>query len=263
MVVRVGERTSSRRANGTGRVGFRLLGCFEIVRGKVRHQVPLPAQRLVALLALHGEAGRSQAAGILWPEFEHAHALANLRTALWRLRSLDPGIVRSSGSGLQSDPRATTDLREGEALAHRILRGHVPLREARLASALLSDDLLPGWDDEWLVFDRERFRDLRVHALERLCDQLSDSGEYAEAVQCGLLAVQGEPLRESSHRALMRAHLAEGNRARALQLFNRLEHQLEVELQVPPSQATLDLAHAAMGLDARADTRAGTVIASG
>jgi DNA-binding SARP family transcriptional activator len=245
------------------RVGFRLLGCFEIVRGEEHAQVPLPAQRLVALLALHGEVGRSHAAGILWPEVEHSHALANLRTALWRLRTLFPGIVRSTGSGLRTDPHARLDLRDSEALAHQILHGDLPLAQACVASARLSDDLLPDWDDEWLEFDRERFRDLRIHALERLCDRLSALGEHAEAVQCGLLAVQGEPLRESSHRALMRAHVAEGNRARAVQTFRQLERELDLELQVAPSQATIDLARELVGRGERVATAARPISASG
>jgi DNA-binding SARP family transcriptional activator len=244
-------------------VGFRLLGGFEILRGTSRPAVPLPAQRLTALLTLSGEVGRSHAAGILWPEVEHAHALANLRTALWRLRTLLPGIVRSSGSGLRVDPDATVDLHESEALAHRILHGDLSPHQARRAVRRLSDDLLPDWDDEWLVFDRERFKDLRIHALERLCDRLSAMGEHAEAVQCGLLAVRGEPLRESSHRALMRAHIAEGNPARALQVFLLLEHQLDLELQVSPSPATVDLAHELLGSRETAATAEGAVSASG
>jgi len=233
---------SKRVARGGEPVALTLLGCFDMVRGGARPALPLPAQRLMALLSVRGEIERSHAAGILWPELEHGHALANLRTALWRLRGLSADIVCSSGPDLRLDPDATIDLREAEALARRILYEPLPLHQARSASSRLSRDLLPDWDDEWLEFDRECFRDLRIHALERLCDRLSALGEHADAVQCGLLAVQGEPLRESSHRALMRAHIAEGNRARALQVFHLLECLLERELQVTPSQATTDLA---------------------
>jgi DNA-binding SARP family transcriptional activator len=217
-----------------------VLGCFELLDGDARPRIALPAQRLTALLALRDEpVGRTHAAGILWPEVEHDHALANLRTALWRLRSLVPGIVASVGASLRSTTTLQIDLRESEALAHRILDGCLPPEDGRIASPRLAFDLLPDWDDEWLVFERERFRDLRLHALERLCERLSQLGEHAEAVQCGLLAVQSEPLRESACRALMRAHIAEGNRARALQLFGTLERQLERELQVTPSEETI------------------------
>jgi DNA-binding SARP family transcriptional activator len=232
---------SERVAGRKELVALNLLGCFDMMLGTARPALPLPAQRLMALLALRGEIERSHAAGILWPEVEHGHASANLRTALWRLRGLSSDIVRSSGPNLRLDPEVTVDLREAEALAHRSLYGAPPLHLARSASSRLSRDLLPDWDDEWLEFERERFRDLRIHALERLCDRLSALGEHADAVQSGLLAVQGEPLRESSHRALMRAHIAEGNRARALQVFHLLEGMLDRELQVAPSQATADL----------------------
>jgi DNA-binding SARP family transcriptional activator len=224
-------------------VALSILGCFDMVRGGARPALPHPAQRLMALLSVGGGIERSHAAEVLWPEVEHSHALANLRTALWRLRGISPVIVRSSGSDLRLDPAITIDMRQAEELAHRILYVALPLHEAREASSQLSHDLLPDWDEEWLEFERERFRDLRIHALERLCIQLSALGEHADAVQCGLLAVQGERLRESSHRALMQAHIAEGNRARALQVFQLLERILDRELQVRPSQATIDLAN--------------------
>ncbi len=232
----------------TGDTRLHLLGCFELVVAGARPHVPRLAQRLAAFLALRGgQVGRSQAADVLLPDVDHDHALASLRTALWRLRGTAPGIVESAGSDLRSCPHTVVDLRETEALALHILRTQLPREEALCASDRLSRDLLPDWDDEWLVFERERFRDLRVHALERLCEQLSMAGDHADAVRCGLLAVQAEPLRESAHRALMRAHVAEGNRARALAEFRSLERLLEQELHVQPSPATIDLVRELLG----------------
>lgn len=230
--------------------GIRLhvLGCFELSDGDRRPQMPLPSQRLTALLALRDEpVSRTHAAGILWPEVEHHQALGNLRTALWRLRNLVPGVVASVGASLRSAAGMAIDLRESEGLAHRVLDERLSPEDERAASPRLAYDLLPDWDDEWLVFERERFHDLRIHALERLCERLSERGEHAEAVQCGLLAVQSEPLRESACRALMRAHIAEGNLARALQLFSTLERQLDQELQVSPSEETIALVRVLQG----------------
>ena len=36
------------------------------------------------------------------------------------------------------------------------------------ATALLSADILPGWTDAWLAVERERFRQIRLNALEEL-----------------------------------------------------------------------------------------------
>ena len=87
-----------------------------------------------------------------------------------------------------------------------------------------------------------RYRELRVHALERLCERLTLDGEYASAVECGMLAVEAEPLRESAHRALMRTFVAEGNPVKAMAQFHELEDRLRDELSVEPSLPTLELA---------------------
>src|SRR5258708_20098913 len=80
-------------------------------------------------------------------------------------------------------------------------------------------ELLGDVYEEWVVIEGERFRQLRLHALEALCDRLVAAGRFAEAVQAGLAPVRGEPLRESAQRALIRPHLAEGNPSQALKQF--------------------------------------------
>ena len=40
----------------------------------------------------------------------------------------------------------------------------------------LRSDLLPSWYEEWLGIEQERFRQLRLHALEATSDQLLAEG---------------------------------------------------------------------------------------
>jgi DNA-binding SARP family transcriptional activator len=101
----------------------------------------------------------------------------------------------------------------------------------------LSLDLLPDWYDDWLVDEREGVRQLRLHALEVLTERLSTSGRHVEAIQAALAAVRLEPLRETAHAALIRAHLAEGNRSEALRQFSRCRDALAAELAVEPSES--------------------------
>jgi hypothetical protein len=86
-----------------------------------------------------------------------------------------------------------------------------------------------------VIIERERFRELRVEALERICGQLSALGHYGDAVQAGLAGVAAEPLRESAHQVLIAAHLAEGNRADALRQYKLLRELLRRDLDVEPS----------------------------
>jgi DNA-binding SARP family transcriptional activator len=102
-------------------------------------------------------------------------------------------------------------------------------------------DLLPGWYDDWLIIEQERFHQLRLRALERVCERLTACGHYARALEAGLAAVAAEPLRESAHRALIKVHLAEGNRAEGVRQFHFYEKLLHDEIGLAPSQLILDL----------------------
>lgn len=52
----------------------------------------------------------------------------------------------------------------------------------------------------------------------------------------GLAAVSRDPLRESGYRALVRAHLAEGNAGEALRSYNQYAGIAARELGIEPSQ---------------------------
>jgi DNA-binding SARP family transcriptional activator len=99
----------------------------------------------------------------------------------------------------------------------------------------LAGELLPDWYDDWVLIERERFRQLRLHALDAFCESLTADGRYAGAVEAGQAAVAAEPLRESAHRLLIRAHLAEGNRDDAIRQYCFFRDILEAELGLAPS----------------------------
>ncbi|UMG91521.1 bacterial transcriptional activator domain-containing protein [Nocardioides sp. TF02-7] len=101
----------------------------------------------------------------------------------------------------------------------------------------LEDDLLPDWDEEWLAMERESFRQLRLHALERVAAESCDRGRFTDALSAGLCAVRSEPLRESAHRTVIAVHLAEGNFAEALRQYDGYRRLLAHELGLPPSPA--------------------------
>jgi DNA-binding SARP family transcriptional activator len=102
--------------------------------------------------------------------------------------------------------------------------------------ASLCGDLLPDWYDDWLVIERERFRQLRLRALDALCDRLTRAGRLDDALAAGLAAVAGEPLRESAHRALIRVHLTDGNAAEAIRQYRMFGRLLREQLGIEPSE---------------------------
>src|SRR5919197_3933945 len=127
-----------------------LLGRFALWRGDVRLQPPMPAQRLLAFVALHDRAVfRSYAAGTLWAETTDDRALGSLRSALWQLHRLDAGLVEATKHTLELAPGISVDVREATALARHILD---PAGEVgyEAAEGWFSRDLLPDWYDAWV-----------------------------------------------------------------------------------------------------------------
>jgi DNA-binding SARP family transcriptional activator len=200
--------------------------------------LPLGAQRVLAFLALHDRPMlRTSVAGALWQDAPEQRAGANLRSALWRLNRAGLPLVDATVTALALAPQVGVDLRRVEELAHGVLDRRISCEDIDRPTRTLSGDFLPDWPDDWVLIERERFRQLRLHALESLCEQLTQLGRFGQAVEAGLAAVAGEPLRESAHRAVIKAYLAEGNQGEALrqyELYRRLAH---AELRVAPSAA--------------------------
>jgi DNA-binding SARP family transcriptional activator len=217
-----------------------LLGGFGLLKGAEEVALPLSAQRLVALLALRGRPlSRAYLAGVLWSDYSVKRSMADLRTALWRANHAGVPIVSTLGMRLYLAAEVEVDVR-------RLLEFScaAPGDPARTPGAIagsswldLSLDLLPDWYDDWLIDDRESIRQLRLHALENLASEFSLQGRHVEAIQAALAAIRLEPLRETAHAALIRAHLAEGNRSEALRQFTRCRELLAAELGVEPSEA--------------------------
>jgi DNA-binding SARP family transcriptional activator len=203
--------------------------------------VPLmwSSQRLVALLALREQPpSRAYVAGTLWPETTDTRANANLRSSLWRVQQACGKLVVSSSQRLCLAPGVVVDLQEAILAAYRMLDSSDGCEDILNVETLsvLSSDLLPDWyGDDWVVVHRERYHHLRLHALEAMCERLTATQRYGEAVEAGLAAVRAEPLRESAHQALVKAHLAEGNRYEATRQYQSCRRLLKNELGLEPS----------------------------
>jgi DNA-binding SARP family transcriptional activator len=217
-----------------------LLDGFRLEEDGVSVLLPDGSQRLLAFLALKGRSvRRAVAAGTLWPAVAEVHASSSLRSALARL---SPGarvgvLATSTEIGLADD--VAVDLWDSRELAHLLTAAErsSPASESDVdAIAGLSNEILPGWYDDWVLVEAENWRQLRLHALEALADRLSQRRQYADAVLAALAAVRAEPLRESPRAALIRVHIAEGNPSEALREFARYGELLGLELGIEPTE---------------------------
>ena len=218
---------------------LRLLDRFELrSAGRV---IPVTAgpQRLVTFLALNNRLlPRGHVAGTLWPDVPADRANANLRASIWRMPLTCRPVIDLSMRHIRLGHDVSVDLTRAAALAQRLLDRSRRCDESDLGAAarsVLLTDLLPDCYDDWVLVECERFRQLRLHALEALCERLTEAGRHGEAIDVGLAAVRGEPLRESAHRALIRAHLAEGNYVEAGRQYEIYRRTVRDELGIEPS----------------------------
>ncbi|MFC3502689.1 BTAD domain-containing putative transcriptional regulator [Micromonospora krabiensis] len=217
-------------------VSLHLLGGFRLLHGTAPVVVPRGLQRVIALIGLRPGATRSQLAGLLWPDASEERALSSLRTALWRLRQDPCCPLVVTADTVQLDPTVWLDVDELTGTAARVRDGADP-RATAGALAAGRHDLLPGWYDDWVLLERERLRQLRLHMLEQVAGQHLTAGRHGEALEAALEAMAAEPLRETPHRLVVRIHLAEGNAFEAVHAFYVYRDLLLRELRLEPSPA--------------------------
>jgi DNA-binding SARP family transcriptional activator len=213
-----------------------VLGSFTVTA----HGDPVPLEsdtrRVVAYLAVHRRPQRRAAlAADLCPGVPADTAAGVLDEALAGAAALITTDGVSDTVAL--DPAVAVDLDEAMALVRALaaVPGHPDTApaDAAAATALLSADVLPDWSEAWLAVERERFRQIRLNALEELSSALTAAGRFREAVDTAREAVRTAPSRESARRALIEAHLAQGDIAEAVAEYDEYQELLRSSVGAP------------------------------
>jgi DNA-binding SARP family transcriptional activator len=112
------------------------------------------------------------------------------------------------------------------------------------AAALVAGEFLEGFAvpdasqfEDWLAAERTSWRRRGVEVLVRCADTLARSGRAQEAVGLAARALAREPSSEPAVRAALRAQALAGDRAGALELFDRFQARL-APLGVEPGEET-------------------------
>ena len=236
---------------------IRLLGALA-VRRDGRRMPPFTtriARSLFGFLVLHRgrRFPRLVLAEQLWSEIDESTARKRLRMELWRIRkTLDEGSEPAEPVPLVADrdevgfvptDRVWLDLDQLEdRLEQAGERGRelTPQQvEALQESALLyRGDLLEGEYGDWCAVAREQLRERFLRGQRRLFRHYRQRRDWESAITVGLGMLEVDGLLEEVYQGLMVCYWSAGNRAAALQTFERCSRRLRSELKVEPLAET-------------------------
>jgi DNA-binding SARP family transcriptional activator/TolB-like protein/Flp pilus assembly protein TadD len=221
-------------------IRLRLIGQMEAWTVNSESVLP-PGKKTRALLAIVVLSApkpmlRSRLAELLWSRRPEEQARASLRQEIHRLLE----VLSPAGQEILAINRDSLALRPGTVWVDvdEVLRATTanPGALALLDSELLEE--LDGVDpafDVWLHSERERLRDrARKVAEDLLSEQVAPEQLIPVAQQ--LLAI--DRAHEGAWRALMRAHAERGERAMAIQSYDRCRAVLADMLDAAPSPET-------------------------
>jgi DNA-binding SARP family transcriptional activator len=204
----------------------------------------------------HRPVSRGELVDVIWPDGPPQDTDTALNAILSKLRATmkkagwppDGTIAAQSGSVAIRLPATTRiDLEEAANAideAEGALRAGDAARAWGCANVVVSvarRPFLPDAEAPWIESRRSALRTLLIRGLECLAHTSETSGDTSLAVQYWTEILELEPFRETAYRRLMRLHVAMGNRAEALRVFERCRTLLRDELGVGPAHQTESL----------------------
>jgi len=220
----------------------------------------LKVQELLCYLLLHlnRPQPREVLASVLWGDHcTTAHSRKYLRNALWRLQSAIAQLPEGARARLlsaevdwiefKSAPLLELDVEELE-LAYQGVRG---LRENELSSSQITGleeasgryegYLLSGWSHDWCISERDRLHHIYLLVLEKIAGFYEHTGQYEGALEHAERTLTYDRAHESTHRRMMRLYYKMGYRTNALRQYHSCVAALRDELDVDPTQSTVEL----------------------
>lgn len=238
-----------------------LLGSPQIAVNGV--PVKVSTKRALPLLAYLAITGKSQSretlANLLWSESSLPHALASLRTTLWRMKSagLDDWIkLENDEVSLNDQKTIEVDALNFKANLTRCgTHGHPPSQICLYCASLLTEaielyhgDFLAGVNlskaqvfDDWRIQENETLHILYLDALEKLVRCYRTFGDFNLAIQYARTLVRLDHYNENAQYDLLQLYSITGQRAAAINQYKRYKELLSRELAIEPADEITSL----------------------
>lgn len=213
------------------------------VNGRAVNVQQLGRSKLVvvlAIIALSGESGvtRGDMVNLLWPDETERDGKANLRRHLHD--------VKRRVFGVESLPLEAGSLLRWNRFAP-VWCDAVLFERAEMSGAanleainLYQGDFLPEFDDEWVIAQRDRFRESLINRLRIACEEQEHIDPFS-ALGYAQRWLALDELDEIAARNVIKLQMAVGQRARAYVTYDTLKQKLHESIGVAPEPATIEL----------------------
>jgi DNA-binding SARP family transcriptional activator len=179
---------------------------------------------------------------LFWPELDQEHARASLRKAVHRIRqALGDDTVTSHGA----ESLAVTDALRCDATDFDDALADDRFREA---VDLYEGELLPGFHlagstefDRWLEQRRAYYRERAVSAAWQLVEHYAGDQEFTNASQVARLVARLASTDERMLRRVLTMLARLGDRAGAIDIYNKFADRLWKDYETRPSTETVRL----------------------
>ena len=226
--------------------------------GRLIDEPRFPARQgraLFAYLVCHRQrpVTRTELADILWPGALPAAWETALNALVSKLRAVLKRIEPASRLTLTSAfgayllhvgddvwidrEAAAASIDQAEGLMHA-QRWREAWGPSNIAAITARQPFLAGDEGEWIDRERARLHAVLLRALDCLSEIWLLNGEPSLALGAARESVTLEPFREAGYRRLMRVHVALGDRAEALRVYENCRVLLAKELSTDPSPET-------------------------
>lgn len=262
-----------------GIVGKRDIGLFVRMFGRlivtVRGEEVELSPKLASIfcyIARHkwSKISRDRVASLYWNDIDNCQSRRNLRVALWRIRKVlcNAGVAFVEYSKTRDEVSFCThtadvyvDANTFEDITTSLGRERqlcdYELEELCDCLELYSNEFLPGFDELWVVTERERLNGLYKSAVRRVCIEYVKRGntKVASGWVQRLLELDSGDEKAAVLAMTLAAH--RGYRADAVEIYRKLVHDLRHEFGLAPSEVTecefqritLDAGKASQALD--------------
>ncbi len=225
-----------------------MLGQFKLeYKSKLLELPSRPAQSLFAYLALNPDIShrREKLAGMLWPDSDEENARGYLRQAIWRIRktfenaSLDPEdyleisriSIRLKGDSNFTLDTAYLDKPDDQRSRDRLLE----------AVSAYQGELLPGFYDEWIGIERDRYQVIFHKKMGWLIEGLVQDELWDQVLEWAEHWIRHTYASEPAFMAMMRAFAALGNPAMLRTTYERCVEAFNRDLGMEPSNEVQQL----------------------